>query len=98
MTPPRPRRFGPYLLALFLVSASGGVLARQAPPPGEGDGLPGRLAPPSREQIEGVLRKLRRDPVTAELVDRIDALYRPRRAAARRFEDLLERLDQPELI
>ncbi len=52
------------------------------------DGLPGASVGPSRAEIEDLIRAIGRDPVSPELVDRIDSVFRPRWASQRKFEDL----------
>ena len=56
------------------------------------DGLPGASVGPSRKDIEDLIRSIGRDPVSPELVDRIDSVFRPRWASVRKFEDARTRV------
>lgn len=108
MTPPRPSRLATRIACgLLLASAAFAPSARAqeaeksaAPAPDDElrDGLPGVLPVPTRKQIEDLLRKLDRGPVTPESIDRIDALFRPYRATTRKFEDLVARLADAEFV
>jgi Carboxypeptidase regulatory-like domain len=54
----------------------------------EKDGLPGATVGPSRKDLEELVRAIGRDPVSRELVDRIDVLFRPRWGGREnKFED-----------
>jgi len=72
--PPASARVGaatPRQAATLPPSDSGGPADLEADPPGV---LPG----PSRADVVALLRKIDRDPVTRELVDRVLSLFRPR--------------------
>ncbi len=94
-----PVRPGPrsarILLALIVLTGSAVASRGQDE---EKDGLPGASAAPTRAQIEALLRDLGRDPVTPELVDRIDALYRPKLAPSRKLDDLKASLADPAFV
>ena len=64
----------------------------------EKDGLPGKSNAPSRKEIEALIRAIGRDPVTDELVDRIDGLFRPRWSGHRRFEEVRREATDPTYV
>ena len=68
------------LLAISLTTAFAPVAQAQKPPVADedDDGLPGVGRSPTRTDIENLIREVGRDPVTPELVDRVDAIFRPR--------------------
>ena len=92
------RRLRPTLLALMLATSAASppaAHAQKAAKPAapalvdqDKDGLPGASVGPSRAEIEDLIRAIGRDPVSPELVDRIDSVFRPRWASPRKFEDL----------
>jgi len=77
---------------IFVSAARGQVLDEDR------DRLPGAMVGPTRAEIEDLIRSLGRDPVTPELVDRIDSLYRPRCASQRIFSDLMRKLADKDLV
>ena len=89
-------RTGSFLLGLALAisAASSLALAQKAEIPAglalvddDKDGLPGASVGPSRKDIEDLIREIGRDPVSPELVDRIDSVFRPRWASHRKFAE-----------
>jgi protocatechuate 3,4-dioxygenase beta subunit len=64
----------------------------------ENDGLPGMRVGPTRKEIEELIRRIGRDPVSVELVDRIDGLFRPRWSSQRRYDDAVRRVDDTEFL
>ncbi len=62
------------------------------------DGLPGMRVGPSRQELEDLIRQFGRDPVSAELVDRLDGLFRPQWSAQRRFDDARRRMKDSEFV
>ncbi len=81
------RRLTSFFRGLGLIILLGAMIpadasARQTTPKisaeEDNDGLPGARRSPNRGDIEALIRAINRDPVSDELVDRIDALFRPR--------------------
>lgn len=71
------------LFAVLLAPAAYG----QKPPvvDEDNDSLPGARVSPTRGEIEALIRAVGRDPVTPELVNRVDAIFRPRFARPSHF-------------
>lgn len=68
-----PRVYCAGWIALILLSAIGPTTLDE-----ENDGLPGASRSANRKEIEAMIRGVNRDPITPELIDRVDALFRPR--------------------
>ena len=64
----------------------------------EKDGLPGTSNAPARKEIEALIRAIGREPVSDELVDRIDGLFRPRWARNKVFEDARRKATDPAYV
>ena len=62
------------------------------------DGMPGARVSPTRAEIEALIRAVNRDPVTPELIDRVDAVFRPRWARPTGFEGTKKRAVDPAII
>ena len=83
------RRIFGLIATAFILTAP--TIKAQDPPPAivveeEKDGLPGAPIAPSRKDIEDLILAIGRDPVSRELVDRIDGLFRPRTSCEANFE------------
>jgi hypothetical protein len=78
-------------LAIGLTEVSGQVAPKSSPVivvDEEKDTLPGAKLSPSRKEIEELIRAVGRDPVSEALIDRVDALFRPRCTLASKFENV----------
>ena len=88
------------ILAILLAVVLAPVAHGQKPPvvDEDNDGLPGASRSPSRKDIEVMIRGVGRDPVTPELVDRVDALFRPRWTRPKGFEGAKRWLADPAFV
>jgi protocatechuate 3,4-dioxygenase beta subunit len=82
------------LLVVFLISAA--TISSAADE--DNDGLPGARVSPTRAEIEALIRAVNRDPVTPELIDRVDAVFRPRWARPSGFEGAKARAVDPAIV
>ncbi len=64
----------------------------------ENDGLPSDLVGPSRKELITLIRAIGRDPVSDELVDRVEAIFRPRWATLGNFETVKKNLADPAFV
>lgn len=89
------------LLACLIAQTSGTRDAKSSPTivvNEDKDGLPGATVGPSRKEIEDLIKAIGRDPLSDELVDRVDAMFRPRWANLRKFEEIRARALDPSVI